>query len=225
MRKLLAAVLFIGLSLTASAQKYGKVVDKTVAVVGNEVIMVSDIEQEVQMMRAQGLSSDRNLRCELLEQMMVQKIFLMQARLDSLSVNQDMVDGELAQRVDQIRTSLGGRASEIVYYGTEAGVSTGASGDLASATELAGHIICTYGMDEEFGLSVVQKPGEGELSPVIRDAVNDILAREMKEAIRLIEENRPAIDALVDELLKKTHLTGGEIGTVLEANAKRAEEK
>ena len=117
MRRLLAAVLFTGLSLVASAQKYGKVVDKTVAVVGNEVIMVSDIEQEVQMMRAQGMSSDQNLRCELLENMMVQKIFLMQARLDSLSVNQDMVEGELSQRIDQIRTSLGGDEEVEKYFG------------------------------------------------------------------------------------------------------------
>ena len=118
MRRLLAAVLFAGLSLIASAQKYGGgVIDKTVAVVGNEVIMISDIEQEVQMMRAQGMSSDRNLRCEILEQMMASKIFLMQARLDSLSVNQDMVEGELSQRFDQIRTQLGGDAEMEKYFG------------------------------------------------------------------------------------------------------------
>ena len=118
MRRLLAAVLFLGLSFIASAQKYGGgVIDKTVAVVGNEVIMISDIEQEVQMMRAQGMASDRNLRCEILEQMMASKIFLMQARLDSLTVNKDMVEGELSQRFDQIRTQLGGDAEMEKYFG------------------------------------------------------------------------------------------------------------
>ncbi len=118
MRRLLAAVLFIGLSFIASAQKYGGGgIDKTVAVVGNEVIMISDIEQEVQMMRAQGMASDRNLRCEILEQMMASKIFLMQARLDSLTVNKDMVEGELTQRFDQIRTQLGGDAEMEKYFG------------------------------------------------------------------------------------------------------------
>ncbi|MBR5699659.1 MAG: peptidylprolyl isomerase [Bacteroidales bacterium] len=118
MRRLLATVLFIGLSFIASAQKYGGgVIDKTVAVVGNEVIMISDIEQEVQMMRAQGMASDRNLRCEILEQMMASKIFLMQARLDSLTVNKDMVEGELTQRFDQIRTQLGGDAEMEKYFG------------------------------------------------------------------------------------------------------------
>ena len=50
----------------AYAQKY-KYVDKTVAVVGNEAIMISDIEGAVKDRSAQGFSSDRNVRCEVLE--------------------------------------------------------------------------------------------------------------------------------------------------------------
>ena len=102
-----AAALFLTTGL--SAQKYpGGLVDKTVAVVGNEVILVSDIESAVQQEQAQGRSSDRDMRCTILERMMENKIFLMQARIDSLTVNYDMVDGELSNRIDQYRTFLGG---------------------------------------------------------------------------------------------------------------------
>jgi peptidyl-prolyl cis-trans isomerase SurA len=102
----------------ASAQKYANgLIDKTVAVIGNEAITVSQIEEQVQMMRAQGMSSDRNMRCELLEQMLESKLFLMQARIDSLTVNMDMVNGELSQRFDQIRTSLGGDEEVEKYFG------------------------------------------------------------------------------------------------------------
>ncbi len=112
---LIAAIL---VSLTLSAQKYGGgVIDKTVAVIGNEAIMISDIEEQVQMMRAQGMSSDRNLRCEVLEQMMESKLFLMQARIDSLTVNQDMVASEMSSRLDQVRTSLGGDEEVEKYFG------------------------------------------------------------------------------------------------------------
>ena len=101
-----------------SAQKYANgLIDKTVAVIGNEAITVSQIEEQVQMMRAQGMSSDRNMRCELLEQMLESKLFLMQARIDSLTVNMDMVNGELSQRFDQIRTSLGGDEEVEKYFG------------------------------------------------------------------------------------------------------------
>ena len=111
-----AAALLVSTGL--SAQKYsGGLVDKTVAVVGNEVILVSDIESEVQQMQAQGRSSDRDMRCNILERMMENKIFLMQARIDSLTVNYDMVDGELSNRIDQYRTYLGGDEELEKYFG------------------------------------------------------------------------------------------------------------
>ena len=116
-RTVLVALL-AGCSLAASAQKYSNgLIDKSVAVVGNEMIMLSQIEQEVQMLRAQGMASDRNVRCEILEQMLESKLFLMQARVDSLVVNQDMVEGDLTSRVDQIRTQLGGDEEVEKYFG------------------------------------------------------------------------------------------------------------
>ena len=111
-----AAALFLATGL--SAQKYsGGLVDKTVAVVGNEVILVSDIESAVQQEQAQGRTSDRDTRCGILENMMESKIFLMQARIDSLTVNYDMVDGELSNRIDQYRTYLGGDDELEKYFG------------------------------------------------------------------------------------------------------------
>ena len=111
-----AAALFLATGL--SAQKYpGGLVDKTVAVVGNETILVSDIESQVQQEQAQGRSSDRDMRCTILERMMENKIFLMQARIDSLNVNYDMVDGELGNRIDQYRTFLGGDEEMEKYFG------------------------------------------------------------------------------------------------------------
>ena len=97
------------MAVSASAQKYSNgLIDKTIAVVGNEMIMLSDLEDEVAMMRAYGMLSDKSGRCEILEQMMSSKLFLMQARVDSLVVNNEMVESELRNRVDMLRTNLGG---------------------------------------------------------------------------------------------------------------------
>ena len=114
-----AVFLFAAASVSASAQKYsGGVVDKTVAVVGNEVIMISDIESEVQMMQYNyGMQSDRKARCELLETMMSSKLFLMQARVDSLVVNNDMVESELSSRLDMLKTNLGGEEAVEKQFG------------------------------------------------------------------------------------------------------------
>ncbi len=109
-------VLLLSVCGTAAAQKYAGVVDKSVAVVGNELITLSDLESQVQMLRAQGYASDKNIRCEILESMMESKLFLMQARIDSLSVNNEMVSAELNQRMDQVRTALGGDEEVEKYF-------------------------------------------------------------------------------------------------------------
>ena len=111
----LAAALLFPLAL--SAQRYTGVIDKTVAVVGGEVIMISDLEAEVQQRRAAGMSSDRDMRCEILESMMESKLFLMQSRIDSLTVNEDMVESNLSQRIDYLRTNLGGDEEVEKYFG------------------------------------------------------------------------------------------------------------
>lgn len=108
-RLAVVSVALAAVSFSASAQKYPDgIIDKTIAVVGNEMIMVSQLEEEVQMMRAYGMMSDKMGRCEILEQMMSAKLFLMQARLDSIAVNSDMVEGELRNRIDMLRSNYGG---------------------------------------------------------------------------------------------------------------------
>ena len=116
--KLTLAIAAVMLPLCGSAQVYpGGLVDKTVAVVGNEMISLSQLEQEILYIRMQGMFSDKNMRCEQLERMLESKLFLMQARVDSLSVNQEMVNSSLAQRMDQVRTNFGGDEAVENFYG------------------------------------------------------------------------------------------------------------
>lgn len=102
--------------IPAGAQKY-KTIDKSIAVVGNELITVSDLENEIRMMHAQGQSSDRLTRCTVLENMMQSKLLLMQARLDSLTVNSDMVESNLNEQMARVRTALGGDEQAEAYFG------------------------------------------------------------------------------------------------------------
>ncbi len=117
----------------------------------------------------------------------------------------------------RIRTALGGRAAELVYYGEAEGVSTGAGSDLTIATDMAQRLVCTYGMDDAFGLAVIdsQTATCGELSCAVRSAVNDILSREMQRAVAILKEQKEKVDLLVEALLSKNHLTGNEIEAIL----------
>ena len=111
-----AAALMLCLSL--NAQKYRGVVDKPVAVVGGDTILISEIEAQIQEeLRSGRPSSDRDMRCEVLESMLDAKIFLMQARIDSLTVNNEMVQSNLSQRIDWFRTQAGGDEELEKYFG------------------------------------------------------------------------------------------------------------
>lgn len=109
------ALLFISHALSAQTYKNG-VIDKTVALVGNDIITISQLESEVQMMMAQGIVSDGNLRCEILENLLVQKLFLTQARLDSLVVNIDQVEMSLNDRINEMLMTMGGEAEVEKYF-------------------------------------------------------------------------------------------------------------
>lgn len=127
--------------------------------------------------------------------------------------------------LDRIRTSLGGRAAELVFYGDEDGLTTGASGDLVSATNIAKRIICSYGMDEKAGLAVISETEavSGYMAQQIRESVNGILNEELENAKSILRENREAVDKMVEGLLEKDHLGAKEIDRIFSAFAtKRA---
>ena len=123
-----------------------------------------------------------------------------------------------------IRTSLGGRAAEIVYYGKNDGLSTGASGDLASATRTAQAIICRFGMDASFGLATIDwEVASGELADEIRSSVNVILNEQMKIAVESVKRNKKAIDIMVETLMMKNHLVESEIDAIFKKYTNIAE--
>jgi len=122
-----------------------------------------------------------------------------------------------------IRTALGGRAAELLYYGQDGGLSTGAAGDLQHATGVARKMICAYGMDEEFGpVAMTEFLSDGSLmgSPAgqrIGERVRQILAREMENTVRLLEENRQQLDAVARGLMDKNRLTKADLQGMLPA--------
>ncbi|HOG41739.1 MAG TPA: peptidylprolyl isomerase [Bacteroidales bacterium] len=117
---LVATALFLIISLFGmdiSAQRYqGGLIDKTIVLIGNDMIMLSDLENEVQMMSARGFTADRSARCQILEEMLVSKLFLNQARIDSLDVNEATVESSLTQRINEVMTQLGGEKQMEEYF-------------------------------------------------------------------------------------------------------------
>ena len=119
--------------------------------------------------------------------------------------------------LDRVRTSLAGRCAEMVYYGDEDGISTGASGDLRHATQTITNMICYYGMDEKIGMSSIDMDAV-KRSPYymqIITRVNEILQEQLEITKRIIQANKHAIDNLVTALLEENSLKQKEIDDIL----------
>lgn len=110
-------VIALSAALSVQAQKYSDgLIDKTVAVVGGEMIMLSQIESELQMMRYRGAATDMNARCEMLESMLEAKLFYVQAKKDSMVANDANVEQILQGRIDEMTSTLGGEKAVEEYF-------------------------------------------------------------------------------------------------------------
>jgi peptidyl-prolyl cis-trans isomerase SurA len=87
----------ICLFLNVQAQK--KNIDKVVAVLGSNIILASELNQQYVMYLNQGNPSDEKVKCYILQQMLVQKLLKQQAEIDSVMVDESQVDNEVDRRM------------------------------------------------------------------------------------------------------------------------------
>jgi peptidyl-prolyl cis-trans isomerase SurA len=98
--KNLTGILFCMMLLNSfSSKAQVKILDQVVGVVGANVILQSDIESQYQQFLLQGGQDNPNMRCEILYQMLINKLLLNQAVIDSLEVSATQVDEELDKRM------------------------------------------------------------------------------------------------------------------------------
>ena len=119
MKRNLMALGLILLSLTCFAQnRQPQVVDKVVAVVGKNIILQSDIENQYIQQRLQsGMTGSAQLmRCEILEELLLQKLMLNQAEMDSITVSDDMVESELDSKIRWFVSKMGSQEKLEEYF-------------------------------------------------------------------------------------------------------------
>jgi ATP-dependent metalloprotease FtsH len=119
---------------------------------------------------------------------------------------------ELEQRICE---AMGGRASEILYYGEEEGLSTGASEDLKKATSIARMMVLEFGMSKDFGFLSVDKDFSPTLSIEIKVAIDKIIREQLERALKILEENRKYLNKLSKTLLENNRLTKEEMKKIL----------
>jgi len=108
--KKIAGIIFIIIGLSSQVAKAQKVaLDKVVAVVGNAIILKSDLEMQYAQYLAQGNPADETLKCYFLQQLLTQKLLSQQAIIDSVTVTEEQVDDEINRRMRTMISRAGGQ--------------------------------------------------------------------------------------------------------------------
>ena len=114
MRKLLT-ILFILSSALTFGQNY-KVIDQVIWVVGDEPILYSDIENEIQRRKYEKTPIEGDPYCTIPEQIALQKLFIAGAKLDSLSVSDATVDQQVDSRIRYFVSQIGSKEKLEEYF-------------------------------------------------------------------------------------------------------------
>ena len=137
---------------------------------------------------------------------------------------------------DILARAMGGRQAEIMLYG-EAGVSTGASSDLRSATNVARNMVVELGMgaglrdqvfhQEEGGMffdrMTQERPYSERTAEKIDEEVADLIKESVKRAAIILKANKKPLEDLTKALLEKETIDEDEVNEILKG-AKLPEE-
>jgi peptidyl-prolyl cis-trans isomerase SurA len=102
--------------LQISEVKAQHVIDQVLGVVGNEKILLSDIEQEQLRLQMQGVTSQSDIKCEIFEDQLIHKLLLHQAEIDSITVTPAQVEGEVERRLRFFINQIGSEAALEKYF-------------------------------------------------------------------------------------------------------------
>jgi peptidyl-prolyl cis-trans isomerase SurA len=117
MKKILLILIIISFSIfvkNTNAQE--KIIDQIVAVVGANIIKLSDIETQYSQYVAQGMLNGENEKCSIFEELLFQKLLLNQAQVDSIVISDNQIESELDRRLRYFIKQIGSQEKLEEYY-------------------------------------------------------------------------------------------------------------
>lgn len=118
LKRIFAIIVCVIICKTITYAQQAQVIDKVVAVVGSNIILQSEIEEQYMQYRMQGgiKGSASSIRCEILEDLLFRKLMLNQAELDSITVTDEQIDAEVERYVRYYISQLGSVEKLEKYY-------------------------------------------------------------------------------------------------------------
>ncbi|MAW21028.1 MAG: hypothetical protein CMD16_01360 [Flavobacteriales bacterium] len=103
MKRILNIFLLSCLTLMLEAQS----IDKVEAIIGGEIVLTSDIESQYVQYLSQGNLKSDFVKCEIIEDLLFQRLLINQAKIDSVNITEEEIDLEVLKRLNYFESQLG----------------------------------------------------------------------------------------------------------------------
>jgi len=95
--RILSAIFVLLSIMSFNVTAQDKIIDQIVAVIGSNVILKSEIEAIYLQNQAQGITSEGDMKCEILERLLIEKLMVAEAEMDTLII---VTDNQVNQQMD-----------------------------------------------------------------------------------------------------------------------------
>jgi peptidyl-prolyl cis-trans isomerase SurA len=109
MRKFLLFLVSVCFLQIANAQSARVLLDKIAGILGDKIVLKSDLTNYIEDIQRRGGEIPENAECVLLERMLMDKALVLQAEKDSIPVSEDDINAELDQRIRYFIMEFGGK--------------------------------------------------------------------------------------------------------------------
>lgn len=122
-KSILSVIISFGLSFLGNSQIVStgtptdKVIDEIIAQVGDNPILLSDVEAQRIQLKSEGRDVNDETNCFLLEELLYQNLLLNQAKVDSIEMSDAQVNAEMENRLRTLEQQIGSREKLEAFYG------------------------------------------------------------------------------------------------------------
>tara|TARA_B100000925_G_C21985948_1_gene464513 strand:+ start:69 stop:1394 length:1326 start_codon:yes stop_codon:yes gene_type:complete len=96
---------------------FGQTIDRVEAIIGDEILLSSEIETQYLQYLSQGNVESLSIKCEIIEDLLFQKLLVNQANVDSVEISDEEVRSEINKRINYFESQLGSISKVENYFG------------------------------------------------------------------------------------------------------------
>ena len=113
-RLIVSLIIFSPFILEAQYNSSGQIIEKIITKVDNEILLQSELETAYIQYRQSGKMVTPDLRCKVLETLIINKLLVAKAGIDSVTVEESVIDSELDRRIEYVLSQFGGNEEDLI---------------------------------------------------------------------------------------------------------------